>query len=243
MAYDYNRFTMILQMLMESSWRDPDELEIGEDISDMSEVKIMFDGYGNLETEDEYIEGGDTNMESYAIFIHKDALSKDFVFPDHDVFAFTFGSMIEDRPAEEVCLYAWYDVERDEWDFIPLEDRIDGDNAMTEEEVMVILEGLYNRYFVEGVEMKPIMLTRVEHHQVNYHYNVEFTFEQLEEIFPDLTKKELKEIWIRMKDGDQEEIDHVMSHAFGEIDIEWDMEYEDNWTDRKGGYDITYGVK
>jgi hypothetical protein len=150
--YDYARYEKMLTLMLEGSWRDPDDLEIGRDISDLPEVKIIFDGYGDLEDEDEngeyrYTEAGNTNMESYAIFIHKDALVTDFVFPEHDSFAFTFGSMIQHRPDEEVCIYAWYDVENDSWDILPLEDRLTEDNSMDEEDVMTILEGLYEVYF------------------------------------------------------------------------------------------------
>jgi hypothetical protein len=86
-------------------------------------------------------------MESYAIFIHKDSLVEDFMFPEHDSYSFTFGSMIQHRPAEEVCIYAWYDVENNLWDILPLEDRLDEDNAMDENDVMTILEGLYELYY------------------------------------------------------------------------------------------------
>jgi hypothetical protein len=152
MDYDYSRYEQIIVEMLKSSWRDPDDLEIGRDISDLPEVKIIFDGYGDLEDEDEngeyrYTEGGNKNMESYAIFIHKDALVDEFIFPEHDSFAFTFGSMIQHRPAEEVCIYAWYDVENDSWDVLPLEDRLSEDNAMDENDVMKILEGLYELYF------------------------------------------------------------------------------------------------
>jgi hypothetical protein len=152
MDYDYERYNNILNAFLDCSWRDPDDLQIGVDISDIPEVKITFEGYGDLETEDEngeyvYEEGGNKNMESYAIFIHKDALEENFEFPEHDVFAFTFGRMIQHRPAEEVCIYAWYDVETDYWEILQLEDRIDQDNKMNEKDVMRILEGLYQKYF------------------------------------------------------------------------------------------------
>ena len=90
--------------------------------------------------------------------------------------------------------------------------------------------------------MKPIKLSKVEHHQVNYHYSIDFDFDVLEEIYPDHTKKELKEIWKQMQAGDESVISDVIHDAFGEVDIEWDLEYKDNWTDRKGGYDTTYGL-
>jgi len=151
MEYDYARYEKILIDMLEGSHRDPDDLEIGRDISDLPEVKITFEGYGDLDEENmdgeyKYIEGGNTNMESYAIFLHKDAMTEDFIFPEHDVFGFTFGSMIQHRPAEEVCIWAWYDVENNSWDILPLEDRLSEDNAMDENDVMKILEGLYDLY-------------------------------------------------------------------------------------------------
>ena len=151
MDYDYSRYEKVLIEMMKSSWRDPDDLEIGRDISDLPEVKIIFDGYGDLEEEIDgeykYTEGGNKNMESYAIFIHKDALVEEFIFPEHDSYAFTFGSLIQHRPKDEVCIYAWYDVENDSWDILPLEDRLSEDNSMNEEDVMKILDGLYDLYF------------------------------------------------------------------------------------------------
>ena len=151
MDYDYSRYEKVLIEMMKSSWRDPDDLEIGRDISDLPEVKIIFDGYGDLEEEIngeyKYTEGGNKNMESYAIFIHKDALVEEFIFPEHDSYAFTFGSLIQHRPKDEVCIYAWYDVENDSWDILPLEDRLSKDNSMNEDDVMKILDGLYDLYF------------------------------------------------------------------------------------------------
>lgn len=153
MDYDYQRYAQIIKLLLEHAWIDHlDDMEIGVDVSHEPEVKIIFDGYGDLETEDAegnyvYTEGGNKNMQSFAIFIHKDALTENFVFPPHDVYQFTFGGMIQHRPAEEVCIYAWYDDEDDTWEVLQLEDRLDDDNVMTAEDVMVILEGLYLKYF------------------------------------------------------------------------------------------------
>ena len=151
MKYDYELYDRVLTNLLIDSLRDPDNLEIGENISDIPEVKITFEGYGDLEEEidDEYVytEGGNKNMESYAIFLHKDTLKDDFEFPEHDVFSFTFGSLIQHRPKEEVCIYGWYDVETDTWDILPLEDRLSEDNAMKPKDVMKIIKGLNKRYY------------------------------------------------------------------------------------------------
>ena len=143
--YDYSRYNKILLAMLEAMWRDPDDLEIGRDISDLPEVKIIFDGYGDLETEEDgeykYVERGNTNMESYAIFIHKNALQEEFVFPEHEM---TPWALIH-RPKEEVCIYAWYDVESNDWAINSLEET--SDHSMTNEEVMNILDGLYELYF------------------------------------------------------------------------------------------------
>ena len=142
---DYDRYNEIIQKLLDAMWRDPDNLEIGENISDIPEVKIIFDGYGDLEIENEdgyeYKEGGNTNMESYAIFIHKDSGKKDFVFPEHEL---TPWALIH-RPKEEVCIYAWYDVENDDWSINSLDET--SDHKMTDKQVMKILETLDKRYW------------------------------------------------------------------------------------------------
>lgn len=157
MEYDYKKFEECLIKILENREWD-DSLDIGEDISPISEIKIAFDGYGDLETQNEdgeyeYVEHGNDNLESYAIYIHKDSAKRGFVFPEHDVYQFTFGGMVQHRPAEEVCLFAWhtYDEETNEWswDILPLEDRLSEDHTMTAEQVVEILEILVNRYFPE----------------------------------------------------------------------------------------------
>lgn len=154
MEYDYEKFEQCLIQLLEKRQFD-EELDIGEDISPIPEIKIAFDGYGDLETEDEngeyqYIEHGNTDLESYAIYIHKDSAKRGFVFPEHDVYSFTFGNMVQHRPKEEVCLFAWYSKNEKTgewyWDILPLEDRISEDHTMTAEQVVNILEVLINRY-------------------------------------------------------------------------------------------------
>jgi hypothetical protein len=148
MDYDYVKFDEMLHRHLDEMWRDEEALEIGENISDIPEIKIIFDGYADLETEDEegnyvYEEGGNKNLESYAIFIHKDSGQENFEFPEHDM---TPWGLIH-RPEEEVCIYAWYNVEDDEWEINGLYET--SDHKMTDEEVMTILETLDKRYFGE----------------------------------------------------------------------------------------------
>lgn len=80
-------------------------------------VKIIFDGYGDLDTDAEYIEGGNHSMLSFAVFIHKDSLNGK-EFPEHEQ---TPWALIH-RPKEEVCIWVWYNQEEDEIEIIPFED-------------------------------------------------------------------------------------------------------------------------
>ena len=145
--YDYDKYYNCIQSLLDVMWRDPDDLEIGEDISDIPSVKIIFDGYGDLEITDEngdYVdteEGGNKTMESYAIFIHRDSGKEDFVFPPHEL---TPWALIH-RPKEEICIYAWYDTETESWEIQSLEEL--SENELDDDEVMSILEAIYSQWF------------------------------------------------------------------------------------------------
>ena len=139
MDYDYVKYDAIVIDMLNSTWRDPDALKIGENISDIPEVKIIFDGYGYNEETDEQ---DDKNLESYAIFIHKDALQEGFEFPEHD----TTPWCLIHRPKEEVCLYAWYDVKEERWEINYIGDATQ-DTEMDTEDVLRILDGLNAKYF------------------------------------------------------------------------------------------------
>ena len=87
-----------------------------------------------------------------------------------------------------------------------------------------------------------VKIYKSEWHQMERKYVVEIDEDLVNELYPDNTKKKNKEILKGLKDGTTD-IDEFMSDAFGEIDIDWEHEYDDLWTDRKGGYDITYEVE
>jgi hypothetical protein len=126
----------------------PDDLLMGENLSPFSEVKLTFEGYGDLETEEDYVEGGDTDMRSFALFIHKNSHKENFEFPEHEVAAFTFGRMLIHRPKEELHVYGWYDAKEKSW-YINTEgvDRAKGE--MTAKRALKILEVLDKRYWSE----------------------------------------------------------------------------------------------
>jgi len=86
------------------------------------------------------------------------------------------------------------------------------------------------------------MVTIVKHewHQVDSQFAFELEKDTLEEIYPDMDEDELEELWQQVVNGEAD-IDEIVNDAWNnDVEIEWDRQYDDWWTDRKGGYDITY---
>jgi hypothetical protein len=100
-----------------STMDEDEDLYPGNDSGDTPfGVKIIFDGFGDLETDGEYIEGGNKSLKSFAVFVHKNSLTEEF--PPHEL---TPWALIH-RPKEEVCIYVWYDENDDSVEVIPFED-------------------------------------------------------------------------------------------------------------------------
>lgn len=96
----------MLEYFLEDARTEADSFVVGEDISPIPELKIIFDGFAEDDNGEE-----DQSNESYALFIHKDALKKGFVFPKHE----SGGWTVIHRPDEEVCLSAWYNANENYW--------------------------------------------------------------------------------------------------------------------------------
>jgi len=86
------------------------------------------------------------------------------------------------------------------------------------------------------------MVTIVKHewHQVDSQFAFELTTDTLAEIYPELDEDELDELLVQIETG-YKDVEEVVNDAYDAgVDIEWDRQYDDWWTDRKGGYEITY---
>jgi hypothetical protein len=86
------------------------------------------------------------------------------------------------------------------------------------------------------------MVTVVKHewHQHDRQYAIEIDEALLSEIYPDLDEDEIKQKLAGLEAG---EIDYeeVLDDANeNDVEIEWEFQYDDCWTDRKGGYEVTY---
>lgn len=83
-----------------------------------------------------------------------------------------------------------------------------------------------------------------EWHSVERRYATEIDIDFLSDVYPDMSDEELQEVMDRLERGDMT-IDELMADGedrWFDIDWEW-LDEDDWWTDRKGGYDITYEVE
>ena len=86
------------------------------------------------------------------------------------------------------------------------------------------------------------MVTIVKHewHQHDRQYAIELDEALLSEIYPDKEEDEIKVILDGIADGTYDYEDVLNDANDNDVDIEWEFQYDDCWTDRKGGYDVTY---
>jgi hypothetical protein len=86
------------------------------------------------------------------------------------------------------------------------------------------------------------MVTIVKHewHQHDRQYAIELDEALLSEIYPDKEEDEIKVILDGIADGTYDFEDVINDAYENDVEIEWDFQYDDCWTDRKGGYDVTY---
>ena len=86
------------------------------------------------------------------------------------------------------------------------------------------------------------MVTIVKHewHQHDRQYAIEIDENILAEIYPDLDDVEIAAKLQALEEGDIS-VDEIVGDAYdNDVELEWDFQYDDCWTDRKGGYEVTY---
>jgi hypothetical protein len=89
-----------------------------------------------------------------------------------------------------------------------------------------------------------VTVVKSEWHQVEKRYGIEIDANMLTEIYPELDEDEIEAKLAQLESG-EEDIEEVINEAWNnDVDIEWDYLNEDDWwTDRKGGYEVTYKVE
>ena len=82
-----------------------------------------------------------------------------------------------------------------------------------------------------------------EWHQVEKRYAIDIDENLINEIYQDATVEEVEEILRQLQDGELEASSVIEDAWTNDVTIDWDwLDEDDWWTDRKGGYDVTYEI-
>ena len=82
-----------------------------------------------------------------------------------------------------------------------------------------------------------------EWHQVEKRYAIDIDENIINEIYQDATVEEVEEIIRQLQDGELEASSVIEDAYTNDVTIDWDwLDEDDWWTDRKGGYDVTYEI-
>lgn len=86
------------------------------------------------------------------------------------------------------------------------------------------------------------MVTLVKHewHQVDVQYAIEIDESILMEIYPEMDEDEIDELLVQIETGHISVEELVNEACANDIELDWEHQYDDMWTMRKGGYEVTY---
>jgi hypothetical protein len=84
-------------------------------------------------------------------------------------------------------------------------------------------------------------IIKSEWHQVEKRYAIDIDENVINEIYEDATVEEIEEIMRQLKEGELDASTIIEDASSNDVDFDWDwLDEDDWWTDRKGGYDVTY---
>ena len=82
-----------------------------------------------------------------------------------------------------------------------------------------------------------------EWHQVEKRYAIDIDENLINEIYQDATVEEVEEVIRQLQEGELEASSVIEDAWTNDVTIDWDwLDEDDWWTDRKGGYDVTYEI-
>ena len=90
-----------------------------------------------------------------------------------------------------------------------------------------------------------VQVVKSEWHQVEKRYGIEIDRDLFGEIYSDIDDEaEIDLMYLQFESGELS-VDEVIEKAWDEgVDLDWDyLDEDDWWTDRKGGYEVTYEVQ
>lgn len=89
-----------------------------------------------------------------------------------------------------------------------------------------------------------VQIIKSEWHQVEKRYGIEIDRDLFGEIYSDIEDEaEIDLMFLQFENGELD-LEEVFQKAWDEsIDIDWEwLDEDDWWTDRKGGYEVTFEV-
>jgi predicted Zn-ribbon and HTH transcriptional regulator len=89
-----------------------------------------------------------------------------------------------------------------------------------------------------------MQIVKSEWHQVEKRYGLEINEALLSEIYDDYSEDEITRLLVDLESG-VEDFETVIGDAWeNDVELEWEWLNEDDWwTDRKGGYEVTYSAE
>ena len=86
-------------------------------------------------------------------------------------------------------------------------------------------------------------IIKSEWHSVERRYAIDIDEDLINEIYEDATVEEIEEIMRQLKEGELDASTVIEDAWTNDVTIDWDwLDEDDWWTDRKGGYDVTYEI-
>lgn len=86
-------------------------------------------------------------------------------------------------------------------------------------------------------------IIKSEWHSVEKRYAIDIDENVINEIYEDATVEEIEEIMRQLKEGELNASTVIEDAWTNDVTIGWDwLDEDDWWTDRKGGYDVTYEI-
>ena len=87
-------------------------------------------------------------------------------------------------------------------------------------------------------------IIKSEWHSVEKRYAIDIDENVINEIYEDATVEEIEEIVRQLNDGELDASTVIEDAWTNDVDLDWDwLDEDDWWTDRKGGYDVTYEIE
>lgn len=89
-----------------------------------------------------------------------------------------------------------------------------------------------------------VQIVKSEWHQVEKRYGIEIDRDVFGEIYSDIEDEgEIDLMYLQFENGELD-IEEVINAAWdNSVDLDWEwLDEDDWWTDRKGGYEVTYEV-